>query len=772
MKYSLAFKDENLETQFQSNRNILKPINFHKYLILEFLLASSIVIINYTTGVLTSFIIAISMLSAFFSVIFLIIIFIPKITHYKHTIHIFALIHIISLYAFVCYLHTLRVNDICDYYLLTMIFSASSHLCFISILISRIKWYWSSFWDFIYHILFIFLVFPLTEIVDKPFIIVIHFICFISFVMLSFDQEKSLREIYKIISDSNEHLNEFKMLLKNVIPFPTMILDFDQKNIEFINNSAMNLIKNEIFDTSVNESPSHFSQEEIKQMLFHTSKVIKKRLMFDDIESFLNKCELIPTNPLDIPINSFSEIRSLLSKDKKIFKLYQDQLDFHQIAVHSKNSKNTHQQDGFSDRNFTIKFLKIIWEKKQSVLIIINDVTDLNKLKELQTLDNYKNQLLATVSHDLRTPLNGMVGLIEIVLLNVKEKQDKKNLNLALRSGHLLAHMINDILDFSQINNQKLRLIKEKFDLMGTIKETLKLIKFQIQAKGLQLIFESRVSKAIIFSDCCRIKQILLNLLTNALKFTLKGSIKVSVEIMQNLYKVQIEDTGIGIKSEDIPKLFHLFSKLDCNENNKTGIGLGLTISNNLAKLLNPEDPQGIYVESQIGIGSKFWFYLKDDDDVQQSLQINSAPNMKKMINSSKEDFNSLKEKRILIVDDDLMNIMVAELYCKHYKIGFKSVSNGIDAVEYIEKEVIENNNRLDFILMDCNMPIMNGFQATFEIIEKLKKSNKSAIPVVGMTANVLQEDLDKCLNVGMKCYLIKPVDRQEFGKCLKRVLS
>ena len=196
MKYSLAFKDENLETQFQSNRNILKPINFHKYLILEFLLASSIVIINYTTGVLTSFIIAISMLSAFFSVIFLIIIFIPKITHYKHTIHIFALIHIISLYAFVCYLHTLRVNDICDYYLLTMIFSASSHLCFISILISRIKWYWSSFWDFIYHILFIFLVFPLTEIVDKPFIIVIHFICFISFVMLSFDQEKSLREIY------------------------------------------------------------------------------------------------------------------------------------------------------------------------------------------------------------------------------------------------------------------------------------------------------------------------------------------------------------------------------------------------------------------------------------------------------------------------------------------------------------------------------------------------------------------------------------------------
>ena len=313
-----------------------------------------------------------------------------------------------------------------------------------------------------------------------------------------------------------------------------------------------------------------------------------------------------------------------------------------------------------------------------------------------------------------------------------------------------------------------MRVIQEKVHLTKLIKETVKIIKFQIVAKGLKFILDCKIMKAEVISDYCRLKQILLNLLTNASKFTLKGYIRLSLESQDDNYKIMVEDTGIGIKPEDKPKLFLLFGKLDSTIFNRTGRGLGLNISNNLVKLLNPDDQNGLHLETEWSKGSKFWFFLKkyqnnEIDDMHSSKIGHSS-------DSSDEKYEALVNKRVLIADDDAVNVLVAEMYCKHYNMDCKSVNNGREAVEYIKNEVINGNNIIDVILMDCNMPILDGYDATIEILNSLKNNNKAIIPIIGATANILPEDIDKCLKVGMKNYLIKPIKRKDFGNCLMKL--
>ena len=758
MNYLLSFKDDGLEKQFQNDKKLAKPLNFYSYLLLEFSLSCLIVIVNYFTEVLKSFVAAALMFLLFIGLDIFTIILVKKLRNFKYLIHFFVLLHVISLICFIL-IEGLRGEDLPDYYLLLSILNSAFHLHFVSILMTRIKWYWASLWDFIYHIFYIFLSYPINIISEYyQFMFLIHFFCFISFVMLAYDQEKLLRDVYNIIRDSNEQLNEYRILIKNVIPFPTVIFEIDQKNVEFINNSAMSLIKNDIPESPLNEI---IHPEE--QILINCNILNEKKLHFSELEDFLKKCEILENGLIDNKENNlFYEIISQMKNDLKIFKIFQEKLEFHQINVKFKSHRR------LCECYLNIKFLKIIWNKKPCILLIINDVTDLNKIKQLQSLDEYKNQLLATVSHDLRTPLNGIIGIIGMVLPNIQLKKDRKNLNIALNSGNLLTHMINDILDFSQINSHKLRVIQEKVHLTKLIKETVKIIKFQIVAKGLKFILDCKIMKAEVISDYCRLKQILLNLLTNASKFTLKGYIRLSLESQDDNYKIMVEDTGIGIKPEDKPKLFLLFGKLDSTIFNRTGRGLGLNISNNLVKLLNPDDQNGLHLETEWSKGSKFWFFLKkyqnnEIDDMHSSKIGHSS-------DSSDEKYEALVNKRVLIADDDAVNVLVAEMYCKHYNMDCKSVNNGREAVEYIKNEVINGNNIIDVILMDCNMPILDGYDATIEILNSLKNNNKAIIPIIGATANILPEDIDKCLKVGMKNYLIKPIKRKDFGNCLMKL--
>ena len=263
----------------------------------------------------------------------------------------------------------------------------------------------------------------------------------------------------------------------------------------------------------------------------------------------------------------------------------------------------------------------IQWQNEKAFLILLSDISAVKLVKKLQDLDVYKDRLLATVSHDLRTPINGLVGILEILYSKIKEKELRKYVKIASRCCNLLLFMINDILDFSQINNGKLRLLFSKYHVADLIKEVISLVKFQCQRKNIDFLLEipKELRNQLLNCDYRRVQQVLLNLISNSLKFTNKGYIKLTITkiILHNQRFIQfsVEDTGIGIKESDKSKLFQLFGKLELdNPNiNKIGVGLGLVISKHLVQLLSGDQNAEIEVESKYEKGSRFKFKLPLD---------------------------------------------------------------------------------------------------------------------------------------------------------------
>jgi len=328
------------------------------------------------------------------------------------------------------------------------------------------------------------------------------------------------------------------------------------------------------------------------------------------------------------------------------------------------------------------------------------------------------------------------------------------------------------------------------------VNEIITLIKTQAKKKMIMLKKEFEINENEgVYSDPTRIKQILLNLIGNAIKFTNKGgTITIKIKNLNEKLKFSVIDTGIGIKSEDISKLFVLFGKLKQEniESNKTGIGFGLTISQNLAKLLYSGDDAGIKVESHYGKGSIFSFIIEkktkssnaesnfnEDEEEKKPSEFISFPVNNFHSNDSFEQspkfslecqiFNNIK---ILIVDDDPVNVMILEQYLKFFKLEYCSVMNGLEAVKFIETDVIEGNKEISAILMDCNMPIMDGFKASETIVDLLKKNKKNEIPIIGVTANVTNADKELCFKCGMKKYLTKPVRRRDLRLELEQMFK
>ena len=378
------------------------------------------------------------------------------------------------------------------------------------------------------------------------------------------------------------------------------------------------------------------------------------------------------------------------------------------------------------------------------------------------------------------------------------------SLNIALRSSRLLLYMINDILDFSQISNGKLRLSFSYFSLWTVIKDISKLIKFQAKEKGLEFILEkdSERDDYMIYSDQNRIKQVLLNLLGNALKFTKKGFLKVKIaekETKKNskgsensrntatpVYIVQVQDSGVGIKPADQAKLFKVFGKIDSRENkeiNPGGIGLGLAISQSLIRVLNDYRKEAeITVVSELGKGSTFQFLLHSNE-IQQTLATTEAKSKRfpslEEINIIRDTIVAKKKRNIslnissearfqnsyvniLVVDDDQINLLVASAYLKGLKgVMFQTAFNGQDALEKIV-ECSNKLNQFDLILMDCNMPVLDGFAAT-KLIQKYFRSQRLKEPlIIACTANASEADFNLCFECGMNDYLLKPYTKLE----------
>jgi CheY-like chemotaxis protein len=380
------------------------------------------------------------------------------------------------------------------------------------------------------------------------------------------------------------------------------------------------------------------------------------------------------------------------------------------------------------------------------------------------------------------------------------------SLSIALMSSHHLMLMINDILDMSQIDSGNLRLNLTQFSVSECVKHVSKLIRFQVKRKGLSFSVENlsshRDKVLSVTSDAVRLKQILFNLIGNALKFTTKGRIRILYGRAQdlNLWEdlgektvvFKVEDSGAGIKEANLPKLFKLFGKLEEEKEskvNQTGIGLGLSISQNLVKRLNKFQPEAeIQVKTKYKEGSCFYFplishdktcdssvFILDTDERGPEDTPRIIRNLSRMdeseCNTITESWFQSKRRRILIVDDDQINILVATQYIKNFGNYDHSVAfNGLEALELVKAKAKEGFF-YDLVLMDCNMPIMDGYQSTRMIMTMVREKQIPPLGIIAATANASPQDREDCFKAGMIDFLTKPFHSSELKNTLDAAL-
>ncbi|MDO7173265.1 PAS domain S-box protein [Mariniflexile sp. AS56] len=391
--------------------------------------------------------------------------------------------------------------------------------------------------------------------------------------------------------------------------------------------------------------------------------------------------------------------------------------------------------------------------------------TDISKLKEMETslvksklkaeaANKSKSEFLANMSHEIRTPLNGVIGFTDLLMKTKLSTVQEKYMHTVYNSANALLDLLNDILDFSKIEAGKLEINNERTDLVQLCGQTIEIIRHQAHEKGLEVLLDiPPTTNKFIQADSVRLRQILTNLLGNAVKFTETGEIELKIRTEPNpanekemLYKFSIRDTGIGIDPNNLKKIFYAFDQEDASTTRKYGgTGLGLTISNKLLQLMSSQ----LHVESKLGTGSVFSFSVNFEIENQESHKVTKTKSV----------------KNVMIIDDNFNNRTILENMLAIDKINTTSFANGIDAIESLEKE-----NPFDLAIIDYHMPYLNGLDLIRHLREKMELTSKS-LPIILLHSSGEDKKIQQqCKELDVQFNVVKPIQMNNLFELIANI--
>ncbi|HEX5372031.1 MAG TPA: ATP-binding protein [Aquabacterium sp.] len=379
-------------------------------------------------------------------------------------------------------------------------------------------------------------------------------------------------------------------------------------------------------------------------------------------------------------------------------------------------------------------------------------------LTQARLLSETKSRFLATMSHEMRTPLHGILGLVRLLLTKEQDPQSLKQLTLIRGSGHHLINVINDVLDFSAMESGSLPLHEQRFDLHDLLTEVADTSQVAATDKGLTLTLALDIERGVdVMGDPVRLRQVLHNLLGNAIKFTHEGevSLRATRERGGQMVRIEVQDTGIGIAPDDLAHVFDAFYQAeDTYRRHVGGTGLGLTISRDLCRAMGGD----MSCRSTPGQGSVFTFLLPLPVLPDEPIRADTLPATMAELDG--------QVHHVLLVEDNPVNALVAEAELQRLGMTVTVKDNGREALEWL------THQQADLVLMDCEMPDMDGFEATRRIRAHERATGRAPVSIVALTANGLETYVQRCMAAGMDDHLAKPFRPEDLMRLLARHLG